>query len=61
MPVKPEKKRRILIPVDTANPDIKVIHFQHNGKDKYVPLGKVTVVPDWLFENNPDYAQYEVF
>jgi hypothetical protein len=52
--------RKILIPEDPSNPDLKVVHFQHNGIDKYVVLGKVTVVPDWLFENNPLYAKYEV-
>ena len=55
-----EKTRKILIPLDSSNPDLKVIHFQHNGIDKYVVLGKVTVVPDWLIENNPLYAKYEV-
>lgn len=53
-------KRRILIPVDSANPDLTVLHFQHNGQDKYVVLGQVTVVPDWVIENNPAYAKYEV-
>lgn len=53
-------KRKILIPVDSANPDVKVIHFQHNGVDKYVPLGVTTVVPDWVIDRNPEYAKYEV-
>jgi len=52
--------RKILIPVDSANPDLKVMHFQHNGKDKYVVLGQVTVVPDWVIDRNPMYAKYEV-
>ena len=56
----PKSNRFILIPLDSANPDIKVIHFQHNGKDKYVVLGQKTRVPDWLIDNNPAYAQYEV-
>lgn len=53
-------KRKILIPIDSANPDLTVLHFQHNWQDKYVVLGQVTVVPDWVIENNPAYAKYEV-
>lgn len=56
----PEKTRKILIPIDTANPDIKVMHFQHNGVDAYVVLGQVTKVPDWVIDRNPTYAKYEV-
>jgi len=52
--------RKILIPLDSSNEDLKVLHFQHNGVDKYVVLGQVTVVPDWLIDNNPLYAKYEV-
>lgn len=52
--------RKILIPLDSANPDLKVMHFQHNGEDKYVVLGQPTLVPDWLIDLNPTYAKYEV-
>ena len=54
------KTRKILIPKDPSSPDANVIHFQHNGVDCYVPLGKVTKVPDWVIDNNPAYAEYEV-
>ncbi len=53
-------KRKILIPEDPSNPDLKVKHFQHNGIDCYVVLGEVCKVPSWLFENNPAYRKYEV-
>ena len=56
----PKSQRKILIPEDSSCPDMKVMHFQHNGVDKYVVLGKITVVPDWLFENNPAFCKYEV-
>lgn len=52
--------RKILIPIDPACPDAKVVHFQHNGIDKYVVLGQITLVPDWVIDNNPAYAKYEV-
>jgi hypothetical protein len=52
--------KKILIPADSGNEEIKVIHFQHNGIDVYVPVGKVTKVPNWVIEKNPNYAKYEV-
>lgn len=52
--------KKILIPADSGNEEIKVIHFQHNGESRYVPVGKVTNVPDWVIEKNPQYAKYEV-
>lgn len=54
------KTRKILIPIDSSSPDLKVMHFQHNGIDCFVPLGKVTKVPDWVIEKNPAVAEYEV-
>ena len=50
--------KRILIPKDSGNEEIKVIHFQHNGIDCYVPVGEITKVPDWVIDLNPKYAQY---
>lgn len=52
--------REILIPADSGNEEIKVIHFQHNGIDVYVPVGEVTKVPSWVIDLNPIYAKYEV-
>ena len=52
--------KKILIPADSGNEEIKVIRFQHNGIDVYVPVGKVTKVPNWVIEKNPNYAKYEV-
>lgn len=52
--------KKILIPKDSGNEEIKVIHFQHNGEDRYVPVGVITKVPDWVIEKNPKYAQYEI-
>jgi hypothetical protein len=54
------KDRKILIPVDSANEEITVARFQHDGKDVIVPLGKVTKVPGWVIDLNPEYAKYEV-
>lgn len=51
---------KILIPIDSGNEEIKVIHFQHNGIDVYVPLGEITKVPNWVIEKNPKYAKYRV-
>ena len=55
-----KKVRKILIPVDPSSPDVRTVHFQHDGVDCFVPLGKVTKVPDWVIEKNPAYAEYEV-
>lgn len=55
-----KKERKILIPADPSSPDLKVMHFQHDGVDCFVPLGRVTKVPDWVIEKNPAYAEYEV-
>lgn len=52
--------RKILIPADSGNEEIKAVHFQHNGEDRYVPFGIITKVPNWVFEKNPEYAKYEV-
>lgn len=51
--------RKILIPADSGNEEIKVIRFQHNGIDVIVPVGELTKVPDWVIEKNPKYAKYE--
>lgn len=50
----------ILIPMDSGNGEIKVRHFQHNGIDCFVPLGKRTKVPKWVIEKNPGMEQYIV-
>ena len=52
--------KKILIPADSGNEEIKVIHFQHNGESRYVPVGEVTNVPDWVIDKNPRYAKYEI-
>lgn len=52
--------KKILIPADSGNEEIKVIHFQHNGENRYVPVGEVTNVPDWVIDKNPLYAKYEI-
>jgi hypothetical protein len=57
---KKENTKTILIPIDTANPDIKVITFRHDGVVKYVPVGKPTKVPSWVIDRNPLYAEYEI-
>jgi hypothetical protein len=59
MPKKETEYTTILIPADTANPDIQVVVFRHNGMTKYVPLGKPTRVPKWVVDRNPIYAKYE--
>lgn len=56
----PKNSRKILIPKNESSPDLKVVHFQHNGQDKFVPLGTLTSVPDWVIDRNPEYAQYEI-
>lgn len=57
---KNQKVRRILIPKDSSSPEATIVKFQHNGVDCIVPLGKITKVPDWVFEQNPAYREYEV-
>ena len=52
--------KKILIPADSGNEEIKVIRFQHNGENRYVPVGETTNVPDWVIDLNPQYAKYEV-
>lgn len=51
--------RYILIPVDSGNEEIKAVRFSHNGEVRYVPLGELTKVPDWVIDKNPEYAKYE--
>ena len=51
---------KILIPADTGNEEIKVVRFQHNGINVYVPLGEVTKVPNWVVELNPNYEGMKV-
>lgn len=52
--------KKILIPADSGNGEIKVIHFQHNGINVYVPVGKITKVPEWVLDKNPKYQKYEI-
>ena len=52
--------KQIFIPADSGNEEIKVIRFQHNGINVYVPVGEVTKVPDWVIELNPSYAKHEI-
>lgn len=52
--------KKILIPADSGNEEIKVIHFQHNGESRYVPVNEITNVPDWVIDLNPRYAKYEI-